>query len=304
VENKIKDGTLRTAEGSLSVADNLIILAGQRLQLGISLRNVDIVTLWNSTTSSDAIFQMLFRSMTEVDTPECEEGADEFCNQKKFGFMVDMNPQRSLINVELFSENITKQATDNDTKIYRQIADLINIDEDVLYDKYGDDPGEKDRFVNDLFNKLYESWNKNVENIRQRIRNFSFDKEMLDELKEEFKQIYISKKDKPETDDQSDDVFPKGKTKGKVTSTEKSKDKGKKIKPEIDPKVQAGELIIELISLLNIFSLYTEKGSKCILTDDKQINKDLTVIDDIQTLKVLIYKDAKKKPMFFLRLYR
>ena len=296
VENKIKDGTLLTAEGSLSVADNLIILAGQRLQLGISLRNVDIVTLWNSTTSSDAIFQMLFRSMTEVDTPECEEGADEFCNQKKFGFMVDMNPQRSLINVELFSENITKQATDNDTKIYRQIADLINIDEDVLYDKYGD--GEKDRFVNDLFNKLYESWNKNVENIRQRIRQFSFDEDTLGELKEKFKQIYISKKDKQEPVDQPADAFQEGKKKEKITSAEKSKDKGKKIKPEIDPKVQASELIIELISLLNIFSLYAEPDSKCILTDDKPINKDLTVIDDIQTLKVLIYKDAKEKSMF------
>ena len=62
---------------------NLIILAGARLQLGISLKNVDIVTLWNNVTSSDAIFQMLFRSMTEVDTPECE--VDTYCNNKKFG---------------------------------------------------------------------------------------------------------------------------------------------------------------------------------------------------------------------------
>ena len=37
VEKEIKDGKIK--------ANNLIILAGQRLQLGISLRNVDIVTL-------------------------------------------------------------------------------------------------------------------------------------------------------------------------------------------------------------------------------------------------------------------
>jgi hypothetical protein len=99
VEKAIKDGKIKK--------DNLIILAGQRLQLGISLRNVDIVTLWNSISSADAIFQMLFRSMTEVDVPPCKP--NEYCDEKKFGFMVDMNPQRALTNVNLFTANISKK---------------------------------------------------------------------------------------------------------------------------------------------------------------------------------------------------
>ena len=51
-ENEIKQGKHKQ--------NNLIVLAGARLQLGISLNNVDIVVLWNNIMSSDAIFQMLF----------------------------------------------------------------------------------------------------------------------------------------------------------------------------------------------------------------------------------------------------
>ena len=80
--------------------------------------------------------------------------------------MVDMNPQRALMNVNLFSSNISKKDATEIQK-YRKITDLINIDEDVLHDKYGDDEKSKDEFVKELFNKLHDSWNKNVENIKK-----------------------------------------------------------------------------------------------------------------------------------------
>ena len=111
VEKLIKEGTRKEYK-----QDNLIILAGQRLQLGISLRNVDIVTLWNSISSTDAIFQMLFRSMTEIDVPSCKEKPNEYCDEKRFGFMVDMNPQRALTNVSLFSANMSKKKDDADVQ--------------------------------------------------------------------------------------------------------------------------------------------------------------------------------------------
>ena len=183
VENKIKNGDLKQ--------DNLIILAGQRLQLGISLRNVDIVTLWNSTKSSDAIFQMLFRSMTEVNVPSCQP--KEYCNKKKFGFMVDMNPERSLTNVLLFNENINDKPNEDNTQKYLAITDLINIDEDVLYDKYGDNDKERKQFVNDLFDKLYASWNINVENIKKVIEKFTYDMKKLEVIKENLIQMNIDK---------------------------------------------------------------------------------------------------------------
>ena len=290
VEKAIKEGKIKK--------DNLIILAGQRLQLGISLRNVDIVTLWNSISSADAIFQMLFRSMTEVDVPPCKP--NEYCDEKKFGFMIDMNPQRALTNVSLFSANISKKKDADNIQNYRQITDLINIDEDVLYDKYGDDEKSRNEFVNDLFNKLYASWNINVENIKKIIGKFTFDMTKLEALKTAFERINIekNKKTKDEIDGKDDDeMIDPGKKKEKMTPNKKGDKKDVKEK-EINLIETASELISEFISLLNIFTLYADKGAQCILSDSSNSNAQITVIDDIDILKSSVYQDEEKKDVF------
>ena len=296
VEKAIKDGKIKT--------DNLIILAGQRLQLGISLRNVDIVTLWNSISSADAIFQMLFRSMTEVHVPPCNPNPNpnpnEYCNAKKFGFMVDMNPQRALTNVSLFSANISKKKDADDIQKYRQITDLINIDEDVLRDKYDNDEDGRDKFVADLFNKLYASWNINVENIKKIIKTFTFDMTKLEALKKAFEQINIEKgkTTKDEIDGKNDDeMIDPGKKKEKMGQPTK-RDKTEIKEKEINLIEKASELISEFISLLNIFTLYADKGAQCILSDTKQVNNQITLIDDIDVLKNSVYQDEETKDMF------
>ena len=69
---------------------------------------------------------MLFRSMTEVDVPPCKP--NEYCEKKKFGFMVDMNPQRALTNVSLFSSNISKKKDADDiSKKYMQEGITVDI---------------------------------------------------------------------------------------------------------------------------------------------------------------------------------
>jgi hypothetical protein len=290
VEKAIKDGKIKK--------DNLIILAGKRLHLGISLCNVDIVTLWNSISSADAIFQMLFRSMTEVDVPPCKP--NEYCDKKKFGFMVDMNPQRALTNVSLFSANISKKKDADDIQKYRQITDLINIDEDVLYDKYGDDEKSRNDFVKDLFNKLYASWDINVENIKKIIGKFTFDMTKLEALKKAFEQINIEKgkttKDEIDKKEEDETIDP-GKKKEKTGQTKK-KDKKAKEEKEINLIETASELISEFISLLNIFTLYADKGAQCILSDSSKSNAQITLIDDIDVLKSSVYQDEETKDVF------
>jgi hypothetical protein len=294
VEKAINDGKIKK--------DNLIILAGQRLQLGISLRNVDIVTLWNSVSSADAIFQMLFRSMTEVDVPLCTKETKEYCHEKKFGFMVDMNPQRALTNVNLFSANISRKkgVDDEDIQKYRQITDLINIDEDVLQDKYGDDDTNRNEFVKELFNKLYASWNINVENIKKIISKFSFDMKKLETLKQVFEKITIENQQGQTgviDEKGEDEMIGPGKKKEKLVPGKKNEKKQKEEK-EINLIETATEVISEFISLLNIFTLYLDMGAKCILTDSSKTNAQLTVIDDINALTALVYKDKETKELF------
>ena len=291
-EKDIKNGKIKQ--------DNLIILTGQRLQLGISLRNVDIVTLWNSTSSSDAIFQMLFRSMTEVDVPPCKE--NEYCAEKKFGFMVDMNPQRALTNVNLFDANISKNKEDIDEKQkYRLITDVINIDEDVFYDKYEDDENGRTTFVKDLFDKLYSSWNINVENIKKIIGKFDFNMTKLEALKPLLQKINIDKSKKTKDEIvkyEEDDVIDPGKHKEKFGET-KMKDEKKTIKAtKFNLEEAAQEVIGEFISLLNIFTLYMDSGAQCILTDSSKSNAQITLITDIDVLKNEVFKNEEIRENF------
>jgi hypothetical protein len=281
IEKKIEKGDIKQ--------DNLIILSGKRLQLGISLRNVDIVTLWNSITSSDAIFQILFRSMTEVERPECMP--NDYCNQKKFGFMVDMNPQRSMTTTTLFGENLSKNLSKT-KEMFTQITDLINIDEDVFLDKYEDDTRAK--FVNDLFDKFYQAWNASSDDIKKTISKFSFNIAKLEKIN--LSLIKINKnKSKIIIDEPVETVNAGKKTKRTQTKEPKEKEETEK---DVNLNERAAEIISEYISLLNIFTLYEDKGSKCILSDKSKVNSKMDIIYDINSLRDLVYSDDKMKDTF------
>lgn len=291
VEQKLKEGH----DGFKQ--DNLIILAGNRLQLGISLRNVDIVSLWNSISSEDAIFQMLFRSMTEVSTLPCTTTTHEFCEEKKFGFMVDMNPQRAFTNVSLFSQNISRTDKDDNKRRFQQITDLINIDSDVFKDKFGDSPTQKQReeYSNELFNKLYESWNVNVKNIQKVVSKFTYDMSKLESLRKDLIAVTRSSRSGKKDEEDPEDKLPPGKKRSGVgTASTKSK-KGTKDINLID---NASEIIGEYITLLNIFTLYDDTGAKCILIDGSNSNSQVEVIGNVNKLRDLVFRDVVNKDIF------
>ena len=99
----------------------LIILAGNQLTLGVTLPLVDVVFLFTEVTSSDKIYQMMYRCMTEAD-------------QKKYGFVVDMNISRVLNTV--LDYNVHKETSSIENKIEYIIQnDLIHIDEDLFNNK-------------------------------------------------------------------------------------------------------------------------------------------------------------------------
>jgi hypothetical protein len=159
--------------------EGLIILAGGRLHLGISLPNVDIVTMFSGISSSDSIYQMLFRSMTELDEDIYCDGKS-FCSQKKYGFMVDLNPQRTIYTLEYMTgELIDKNNKDSDkNKAYNIISDLINIDKDVFVSNY-DDSSDNKAFVKELFERLYKSWDAKIDSINYIVKQIEFDKAFI-----------------------------------------------------------------------------------------------------------------------------
>jgi hypothetical protein len=272
---------------------NLIILTGNRLQLGISLRNVDIVAMWNSIESTDAIFQMLFRSMTEVIEPEC--GDSGYCNQKKWGFMVDLNPQRAMTNVNLFSENINyaKQGSDKVNE-YRQIIDLIDIDGDII-----NEVDNKDDIINELFNKMYDAWDQDVESIKKITEHFSFSPTFISQIEAQLRLIKFSSKSKKILIEEAEEKIDPGKKKEKVSEKDKKEfEKEKKTIVEIPIEKLAAELVAELISLLNIFTLYLDGNSKCILLNEYKKNQNVVIMSDISKLKNTVFSNETSKSMF------
>ena len=136
----------------------LILLAGNMLGLGITLSNCDLVMLLNNTSSTDKVFQQMYRSMSES-------------KNKKIGFVVDLNINRVLstcINYSIYQDN-----KGIDDKIEYLIKNhLINIDIDMFDNK---------KINSDIIiNKLMKVWKENP------VNNFSY---LLKKLNNEYKEF-------------------------------------------------------------------------------------------------------------------
>ena len=129
IKEEIKNWELKAKEDG---KDGLILLAGNQLTLGITLPFVDIVFLFNDTVSSDKIFQMMYRCMTEsINNTENDKINS---GQKKMGFVVDLNISRVLNT--LLDYNVYKKDLNVQQKItYLVENNLINIDSDLFENK-------------------------------------------------------------------------------------------------------------------------------------------------------------------------
>ena len=276
----------------LSNYDNFIILTGARLQLGVSLPNVDIVVLFNSIKSGDVLYQSMFRSMTEVENDkECNH--NEYCPKKKYGFIVDLNPQRTFTITDYIIDDILYDEKDNgetNSIINKRklITDLFNIDRDIfkirLDDDNDDNEKEKDeeliKYTNELFNKLSIDYSENVDNIINEIDklNIDFDYKILDDeiiniinkyVKKINKQEYKNENNIKELDDKSKYIVTED------SNIKKSKDDIKK-EQLLNEKIK--KLLGELINIISIITANTELDINIFCIFDKQ-----KTIDNIKT---------------------
>lgn len=102
----------------------LILLAGKKLSLGISLPCTDVVLFLNNDSEVDVIYQRMFRSLTE------REG-------KKVGFIVDINPIRTItatIDYALSPQNRTS-TLERQKEICKSMLEnhVIYVDHDLFY---------------------------------------------------------------------------------------------------------------------------------------------------------------------------
>lgn len=99
----------------------LILLAGNMLSLGITLKNCDVVFLFNNTLSCDKVMQQMYRCMTEGE-------------KKKVGIVVDLNINRVLntcINYGIYKKDLNIE----EKVKYIVNNHLIDIDKDLFINK-------------------------------------------------------------------------------------------------------------------------------------------------------------------------
>ena len=269
---------------------NLIILTAGKLQLGISLNNVDIVVLFNNLSSSDSIYQMMFRSMTEIDDNlECDD--DNYCGKKKYGFIVDLNPQRTILLANYIINQLSPSSikTNDPEYNFKLIANLLNIDRDIFGEKYNNDK-DIEKFTKELFNRMNNFHDVKTSNILNIINDIEFDK--ID-----FKDLIIKYN---LSNNFERIIFKEGidkKTKNLIKEKIKSKSNSKSTENYIDDYEKIKKyLYAEIISISIILSTQNnidEQLNNCIFKENKQkdyikINSDLIkIIQEIEKDDIL-----------------
>ena len=112
----------RYEKEAYKLGKGLIILAGRMLTLGVSLPCVNVVCLFDDSKSSDATYQKMFRALTESDG-------------KKVGYVVDMNPVRTLkvlYDYTVMSVHNKKVVRDSENPV-TILTNLYLVDEDQLF---------------------------------------------------------------------------------------------------------------------------------------------------------------------------
>lgn len=153
-KDTVKKAELEALRGPGGPKKGLIILVGKKFSLGVSLPCVDAVFFMNNDTEVDVIYQRMFRSLTE------SEG-------KKIGFVVDMNPYRTISAVmEYGVKKVSQTASTKETE-YQQIVTLIKnktifIDEDLIRGTTKNAPTFTDLYKS-VKNMIYENFaNKQI----------------------------------------------------------------------------------------------------------------------------------------------
>jgi hypothetical protein len=282
---EIKDDIIKV-ENENKVAKNylnIVILTGFKFNLGVSFPNVDIVVLFNNSRSSDLIYQMMFRSMTDInDDNDCLPN-NSFCHKKKYGFIVDLNPQRTIEITNYIKSNIINnpKSDNNEELIKVKYMDLLNVDRDFFKNKYDiDDDNNTDNkedlknYTKEYFKKLALYFKETADNIFYKLKNYNFDfnSKYLSDIDKILKDVNFNdtKKNKEIITKEGIDEILKIKERIKTEQPDKKDaDIEKEAKKQYD-NIEKIKLIIS--ELMVILPIITDMNFKCVLDNNDDIN--------------------------------
>lgn len=256
----------------------LILLAGNMLNLGITIKSCDLVILMNNTLSSDKVIQQMYRCMSEDDN-------------KKMGFVVDLNISRVLqtcINHTIYKNNLSVE----DKIKYIVENNLINIDSDLMILKKLN--SEK------IVLKLMEIWKDDpVNNFKTLLKNLDNDYVIFDNPTQKLLNNYFMNSVKEnrinsmiELNDNSQNL-PSGKVteieKNNENKNEKNEENKNEEKEEKEEKKEikisfTKDVLPFIIPLTCILTIENKNKDFINMLKDIKENKELLEIFDDQCL--------------------
>ncbi len=245
----------------------LILLAGNMLCLGITLNLCDIVFLMNNTLSSDKVLQQMYRCMTEGE-------------QKKFGFVVDLNISRVLntcINYTIYKND---KSTEDKIK-YLIEYNLINIDADIMEQKKLNSDAIVSKLMNIWKSDPINSFKSLLQNLDNDFVEFDTNTQKL--INKSFTSSLRNDKINTliEIKDENDELqeLPSGKNKIKDDNNNDNKEKTEKEEIEIIFKKDVLPYIIPLTCFLTIKN--NNKDFVKMLNDIQENPELLDIFDDM-----------------------
>lgn len=234
----------------------VLVLSGKQCSLGVSIDYCDIVILLNNISSFDLIYQMMFRSMTE-----------SLYNDKKCGFVIDLNIHRCIENTLIEYSNLIKpDLHPKEALKYILSEKLINLNGDHWMESFGNKKSE----LTNICNNIYNIYSSNIENalnhfldkIKFKIISLSKDEQKLFNVL--FNNIKLSSKQQKEIKNLIDDLNQSDIKKGieKLNLNDEEEDeKEEKNEDEEEEKINYMDILKHIIPLICLLTIHENESS-------------------------------------------
>jgi len=236
---------------------------------------------------------MMFRSMTEVpNNDKCIP--NNYCSKKKYGFIVDLNPQRTIVLTNYIKNYIIKTPNSNNEEIEnkRKTLDLLNIDRDFYKSSFDDNKEDtielQKEFTESFFKKLALISNEDSKSILNKLinLNISFDSKFINSIKDIIKNFEFNDNDIKKTIIYKIGIDFENKLKKEI-----KKEKPDIIEEEVEKEINDISKIYAILSeVIPIISIITDINYKCVFIENnlgiykEKLVTNLNIIRDNEDL--------------------
>ena len=221
INSKISSDPKKRINNAINRAKNtgkdVIVCSGLQCHLAVTIPQCDIVVMLNNTKSYDRYKQMIYRCMTAAEN-------------KKFGFVFDMNENIAIQNTFTFARKIFPSAHPKEGIKLLLTQNLLKLNPHHFEISEGFDDKEIDNFCDTLYERFTDDYENAIEQLQRGLRRINIkleeeDQEFTNNLQYTAVEKSKLKKEKKEKEDEKLNKGLKKKTVEKNKKDEEDEDK-------------------------------------------------------------------------------